>query len=167
MDRTCSAAEAAFIAQEIRAHMDSSSATCDSSDTALSAGRAETSAQNDAETSARRLYGHIFRSSACWAICLAHTAGDIGLYVLDDGLPPYLRDVKGVELSQIGLMLALPGLLKPCIILLSHAARTQGDYHWRFHPSDWVLIRPSHRPARRAEDYRGCHGHHPAARNGC
>jgi len=119
MDRTCSAAEAAFIAQEIRAHMDSSSATCDSSDTALSAGRAETSAQNDAETSARRLYGHIFRSSACWAICLAHTAGDIGLYVLDDGLPPYLRDVKGVELSQIGLMLALPGLLKPCIILLS------------------------------------------------
>jgi len=79
-----------------------------------------------------QLYRHIFSSSACWAIAIAHTAYDVGLYILDDGLPPFLRDVKDVQLSAIGLMLALPGLLKPVVILsaawtadhLRHSFRT-------------------------------------------
>mmetsp|Transcript_11444 Transcript_11444/g.23065 ORF Transcript_11444/g.23065 Transcript_11444/m.23065 type:complete len:414 (-) Transcript_11444:586-1827(-) len=72
-----------------------------------------------ATPTALALYSHIFRSSACWAIAIAHTAYDVGLYICDDGLPPYLRDVLDVRFSTIGFMLAVPGFLKPVVIVVS------------------------------------------------
>lgn len=64
-----------------------------------------------------RMYLTIARSPAVWAITLAHTLNDGALYMLDDGLPPYLRDVHGLDLSRIGVLLGINGALKPLTIV--------------------------------------------------
>ena len=66
-----------------------------------------------------RIYLTIARSPAVWAITLAHTLNDCALYMLDDGLPPYLRDVHGLDLSSIGVLLGINGALKPVVIVVS------------------------------------------------
>ena len=53
----------------------------------------------------------ILTSPAVLAMCAAHTAADWGSYILQDGLPGYLRDVLGFSLTKAGLFASLPTLL--------------------------------------------------------
>ena len=71
--------------------------------------------------SACSLYGHIIRSRACWALAIAHATYDVGLYILDDGLPPFLRDALDMRFTDIGWVLAAPGVLKPLVIVAAAA----------------------------------------------
>ena len=141
-DPRCSQGEAAFIQAAIQRHMDAGNEAAAGPVAAGSTAAAETNTRHRTESgrstdlpsarelSAWALYGHILRSSACWAIAICHTAYDIGLYILDDGLPPFLRDVLGMDLSAIGFMLAVPGLFKPLVILvfaaLADSLRSRG-----------------------------------------
>ena len=119
----CSAAERAFISERLAAERDraqrqhsSTSSTAPGSDTGGDTGGAPAE-----PLSARRLYGHIVCSAPCWAIALAHTAYDCASYTLEDGMPAFLRDVLGFELATIGVLLAIPGALRPPLLLCAAA----------------------------------------------
>lgn len=59
----------------------------------------------------RRLVWVILTCPAVMAMCAAHTAADWGSYVLQDGLPGYLRDVQNFSLTEAGVFASLPTLL--------------------------------------------------------
>jgi hypothetical protein len=59
----------------------------------------------------RKLIWVILTSPAVIAMCVAHTAADWGSYILQDGLPGYLRDVLDFSLTEAGLFASMPTLL--------------------------------------------------------
>ena len=71
------------------------------------------------------IYAHILRSPPVWGITCAHVAADWAVNMMNDGLPPYLRDVRALELSSIGVALSLPGALKPLVTVLGATAADQ------------------------------------------
>ena len=65
-------------------------------------------------------------------MCAAHIAADWGSYILQDGLPSYLRDVLGFSLTMSGILAALPTLLQA---LVGFTAAHLADWLRRPRPS--------------------------------
>ncbi|KAL3112017.1 hypothetical protein niasHT_011295 [Heterodera trifolii] len=52
--------------------------------------------------------GAIVRSKAVWAILIGHFAGDWGAYMMALGLPSFLNDVLGMQMTSMGFASAIP-----------------------------------------------------------
>uniref|UniRef100_A0A914HKG5 Major facilitator superfamily (MFS) profile domain-containing protein n=1 Tax=Globodera rostochiensis TaxID=31243 RepID=A0A914HKG5_GLORO len=52
--------------------------------------------------------GAILRSKAVWAILIGHFAGDWGAYMMALGLPSFLNDVLGLQMTSMGFASAIP-----------------------------------------------------------
>ena len=60
-------------------------------------------------------------------MCAAHIAADWGSYILQDGLPSYLRDVLGFSLTMSGILAALPTLLQALVGFKRRISLTGSD----------------------------------------
>jgi MFS family permease len=128
--RRCSDEERRFIQQALAAEASAVSSGCAADGMALIPanpdGDEEIGADDEActtsesarvESTVERLEGRalvcaMLGSAPMLAMCAAHMAADWGSYILQDGLPPYLRDVWGFSLSMSGMLAALPTMLQ-------------------------------------------------------
>ena len=97
----CSAAERAYIEHALAIEQAATK----------KAEAAEAKGQGGEELRGRKLVWIILTSPPVLAMCVAHTAADWGSYILQDGLPGYLRDVLGFSLTKAGVFSSLPTLL--------------------------------------------------------
>ncbi len=64
-----------------------------------------------------RLALEILSSGPVWAIVIVQSFSSFTAFILDDGLPSYLRDVAGLSLTQAGILASLPALIKTILTL--------------------------------------------------
>jgi MFS family permease len=70
-----------------------------------------------------------------WALMVVHASANWSQFILDDGLPGYLRDVLGLSLATAGLLASLPAALKLGFTL---AAASSADYLRGSSGPDWA-----------------------------
>jgi sugar phosphate permease len=59
----------------------------------------------------------ILSSGPVWAIVIVQSFSAFTAFILDDGLPSYMRDVAGLSLTQAGILASLPSLIKTVLTL--------------------------------------------------
>eukprot|EP01051_Picozoa_sp_SAG22_P021897 SAG22_NODE_5022_length_1105_cov_1.179920_2_plen_196_part_00 len=69
--------------------------------------------------------GSLGGAGCVWALMAVHASANWSQFILDDGLPGYLRDVLGLSLATAGLLASLPAALK---LGLTLAAAASADY---------------------------------------
>eukprot|EP01043_Picozoa_sp_COSAG02_P014897 COSAG02_NODE_622_length_19435_cov_3.242398_2_plen_432_part_00 len=67
--------------------------------------------------SSAQLALEILCSGPVWAIVIVQSCSSFTAFILDDGLPSYMRDVAGLSLTQAGILASLPALIKTMLTL--------------------------------------------------
>eukprot|EP01052_Picozoa_sp_SAG31_P030921 SAG31_NODE_3220_length_4530_cov_2.256601_2_plen_340_part_00 len=98
-DRRCSASERLLIHDSIRCEADRTRSSAMHSNSNVMLTRLELAAA-------------VMSSGAVWSIILVGVASSFTIFVLEDGLPSYMRDVGGLSLTEVGFLASLPALVK-------------------------------------------------------
>ena len=127
-DPRCSVSERAFIAEAIRFEIEQTAippppARNTGAQSNATSGDGQSSPPSKTvrhpELSGRELVSAVMCSGAVWAIILVGVASSFTIFVLEDGLPSYMRDVAGLSLTEVGLLASVPALAKGCLTLLA------------------------------------------------